>query len=230
MANNDEKMLLVETWDNPVLETLVESTDQSGNQQLVPLNEAIDKGPGKLYIRGIFMQAEVKNRNGRIYPKPVLEPAVDKYIKNVVNTKQALGETNHPPRPNVDPDRASILIEKLWWEGNNVLGIAKVIEGDGGPGDKLAANIRAGWVPGLSSRGLGSVKNDPVRKAMVVNEGYTINVAADVVWGPSAPDAYGSSYIQSESCESSANSITEATNTNDDEAFKQLIEQLSKIN
>ncbi|UYD57637.1 prohead core protein protease [Aeromonas phage B614] len=146
--------------------------------------ESIDDGKGALYIEGIFMQANVKNRNGRIYPKSVLAKAVEDYTNSQILTKQSLGETNHPSRPIPDPNLASIIVEKLWWEGDNVMGRARVIEGDFGPGDKLAANIRAGWIPGVSSRGLGQVKNG------FVQEGYRLTVAVDVVWGPSAPQAY----------------------------------------
>lgn len=219
--------LLVEHWDNPI-QALTES--EAGSDVLVPLVESIDQGKGKLYIEGIFMQAEKLNGNRRIYPKAVLEKAVDRYIKTVVARKQALGETNHPPRPNVDPSLASIIIEDLWWVGNNVHGRARVIEGDGGPGDKLAANIRAGWVPGLSSRGLGTTKRDPKTGNNYVNEGFIIGVAADVVMGPSAPDAYASAYVtESVVNNNNINSITESGRTNsDDEAFKQLTEALSK--
>lgn len=170
------EMLLIEDWGLPG-----ESLNGS------PLIES-SESDGTLYIEGIFMQAEVVNRNKRLYPKRILEQAVDKYIKEQVNSKQALGELNHPPRASVDPMQAAILIEKLWWEGNNVYGRARVIEGDYGPGDKLAANIRAGWIPGVSSRGLGSLKSSG-KGYNVVQEGYRLTVGVDVVWGPSAPDA-----------------------------------------
>lgn len=219
--------LLVENWDNPI-QALTESAD--GSDALIPLVESHDGGKGKLYIEGIFMQAEKLNGNKRVYPKPVLEAAVDRYKKTVISKKQALGETNHPNRPYVDPNLASILIEDLWWVGNNVHGRARVIEGDNGPGDKLAANIRAGWIPGLSSRGLGTTRRDHKTGNSIVNEGYIIGVAADVVMGPSAPDAYASAYVtESVVNKDNINSITESTSTNsDDEAFKQLTEALSK--
>lgn len=178
----EENVLLIESWnfvDNPI--TVIDESNQS-------LTEAVIKKDGNLYIQGIFMQADVVNGNRRLYPKRVLEKAVDLYIKEQVNTKQALGELNHPARPHVDPLQACILIEKLWWEGNNVMGKARVLTGDNGVGDKVAALIRAGWVPGVSSRGLGRIiqKNGYNE----VQEGFRLTVGVDVVWGPSAPQAF----------------------------------------
>lgn len=173
----DKNELLIEQWGSPCGQggfSLLESFD--------------DKDTGNLYITGIFMQAEKVNRNKRWYPRPVLEKAVDKYIREQVETHQALGELNHPSRPTPDPKNACIIIEKLWWEGNNVMGKARVIEGDNADGDKLAALIRAGWIPGVSSRGLGRLK-DTGRGYSIVQEGFILTVGVDVVWGPSAPDA-----------------------------------------
>lgn len=186
------KVLLIEQWGTP--------TDGL-NKPLVETS-SID---GALYIEGIFLQADVVNKNKRLYPQKVMEKAVTKYIKEQVETKQALGELNHPARPNVDPERAAILIEKLWWEGNNVMGRARVIEGDNSFGDKLAANIRAGWVPGVSSRGLGSLK--PSGKGYnIVQEDFVLTVGVDVVWGPSAPNAYVESKRVQESVQHNAES------------------------
>lgn len=177
-----EEQLLIENWGLPgeIKEgkPLIESIDSDG-----------EKLPPGLYIEGIFLQAEVVNRNKRLYPKRILEKAVSNYIKEQVVTKQALGELNHPPRANVDPMQAAIIIEDMWWKGNDVYGRARIIEGDHGPGDKLAANIRAGWIPGVSSRGLGSL-TETNKGYKIVNEGYRLTVGVDAVWGPSAPDAY----------------------------------------
>lgn len=178
----NEPMLLIETWGQP-------GEIKDG----VPMMESYDGTesglkPG-LYIEGVFMQAEVVNRNKRLYPKRILEKAVANYMAEQVATKQALGELNHPPRANVDPMQAAIIIEDMWWKGNDVYGRARIIEGDHGPGDKLAANIRAGWVPGVSSRGLGSLTKSP-KGYNIVNEGFKLTVGVDAVWGPSAPDAW----------------------------------------
>lgn len=176
-----EDMLLIEHWGQPtsVIDTNATDTLTESHKSLKP----------GLYIEGVFLQAEVVNRNKRVYPKKVLEKAVADYVSEQVNTRQALGELNHPPRPMVDPNLAAIIIEKMWWEGNNVMGRARIIEGDNGPGDKLAANVRSGWIPGVSSRGLGRV-NDSGRGYNVVQEGFKLTVGVDAVWGPSAPDAY----------------------------------------
>lgn len=184
-----EKELLIEVWGQPGAgseESLIESVE--------------DKGKGALYIEGVFMQANVVNGNKRVYPKGVLEKSVSKYIQEQVNTKQALGELNHPPRPYVDPSQAAILIEKLWWDGDNVMGRARIVEGDHGAGDKTAALIRAGWRPGVSSRGLGAVKRNS-KGLNEVQDGFTLTVGVDVVWGPSAPNAFPRAFTESKEIE-----------------------------
>lgn len=211
----DEPQLLIEHWGQPSA-----VTDVSALQ----LDEAKSNLKPGLYIEGIFLQAEVVNRNRRLYPKKILERAVDTYIKEQVETQQALGELNHPPRANVDPMQAAIIIEDMWWEGNNVYGRARVIEGDNGPGDKLAANIRAGWKPGVSSRGLGSVK-DSGRNYSVVQEGYRLTVGVDVVWGPSAPDAWVKAKQVNESAGPETSKKVDTVNENQ-EAFSKLIANL----
>ncbi|QWV60259.1 prohead core protein protease [Escherichia phage S143_2] len=210
--------LLIETWGQP--------GEIIDGVPMLESHDGKDSGlkPG-LYIEGIFLQAEVVNRNKRLYPKRVLEKAVSDYIKEQVATKQALGELNHPPRANVDPMQAAIIIEDMWWKGNDVYGRARIIEGDHGPGDKLAANIRAGWIPGVSSRGLGSL-TDTNKGYRIVNEGFKLTVGVDAVWGPSAPDAWVTPKQISES--ESENSVETAKNSAD-EAFKALAESLKAL-
>lgn len=169
--------LLVENWGQP---------GRVGSSNVVVESKNQD---GKLYIEGIFLQSEVINGNNRIYPKRVLQEAVAKYIKEQVETKQSLGELNHPARANVDPLHAAIIIEHLEWRGNDVWGRARIIEGDYAEGDKSAALIRAGWIPGVSSRGLGSVARNSAG-INEVQEGFKLTVGVDIVWGPSAPDAH----------------------------------------
>lgn len=187
----------------------------------IPLSESNTNGlkPG-LYIEGVFLQAEVVNGNKRLYPRPVLEKAVDKYIKEQILPRQSLGELNHPPRANVDPMHAALIIEDLWWEGNNVIGRARIIEGDGAEGDKLAALIRAGWVPGVSSRGLGSTKQSG-KGYVIVQEGFKLTVGVDAVWGPSAPDAFVKPLQINES---------KAVNAADTQPFQALVEKLNNLN
>lgn len=219
---NNEPQLLIENWGTPLGihgdgSTVSEIAESAGGMGDLP--------PG-LYISGIFMQAEVVNRNKRLYPKGVLQEAVSKYIKEQVETKQSLGELNHPDRASVDPMQAAILIEKLWWEGNNVLGIARIIEGDNGPGDKLAANIRAGWIPGVSSRGLGKLRKTN-KGYSIVEEGYRLTVGVDAVWGPSAPDALVTpKYITESRNELPANAEKGAE---DDNVFRKLAKNLKAL-
>ncbi|CAH1615478.1 head maturation protease [Escherichia phage UGJNEcP4] len=205
--------LLIEHWGQP--------GEIINGVPMLESHDGKDSGlaPG-LYIEGIFMQAEVVNRNKRLYPKPILEKAVANYMAEQVATKQALGELNHPPRANVDPMQAAIIIEDMWWKGNDVYGRARIIEGDHGPGDKLAANIRAGWVPGVSSRGLGSL-TETNKGYKRVNEGYKLTVGVDAVWGPSAPDAYVTPKQITES-------QTVDTDTSADDAFMALAEAMKK--
>lgn len=206
-----EQELLIEQWGVP-------DSIESGS-----LIESVeDKGHGALYLEGIFMQANVVNGNRRMYPKKVLENSVSKYIKEQVNTKQALGELNHPSRPYVDPKEAAIIIEKLWWDGDNVMGRARIIEGDNGAGDKTAALIRAGWRPGVSSRGLGSVKMNP-SGINEVQTGYKLTVGVDVVWGPSAPKAYPKAFT-----EQKQNEMPTQKN-GADEIFEKLSDNLKKL-
>ena len=210
-----EQELLIEHWGQP--------GEVVGGS---PMLESVD-GDGALYITGIFMQAEAVNRNKRLYPRRILEAAVDRYITEQVNTRQALGELNHPTRAMVDPSKACILIEKLWWEGNNVMGKARVIEGDNGDGDKLAALIRAGWVPGVSSRGLGKLKSSGAGYN-VVQEGFRLTVGVDVVWGPSAPDAWVKPVLESTEPEVKESEPEAIVENNADNAFMLLAQRLKE--
>lgn len=211
-----EPQLLIEHWGQPydVTEVKASQLDES---------TATGKRPG-LYIEGIFLQADVVNRNKRVYPKPVLETAIERYMNEQVKTSQALGELNHPPRAMVDPMQAAIIIEDMWWKGNNVHGRARVIEGDYGAGDKLAALIRAGWKPGVSSRGLGSVKASG-KGWNIVQEGFRLTVGVDVVWGPSAPDAWVTPMEITESVVN--NTVVEEPSA--DSAFNALIANMNAI-
>jgi hypothetical protein len=161
-------MILIETVNNT--ELLVENTAE-GKQ---------------LYIEGCFMQSEVKNRNGRIYPKAVLEQAVDSYINNFVKERRAIGELNHPAdRAQADPAEAAILIESLYWNGNDVIGKAKVLSTP--KGQIVKGLLEGGWKAGVSSRATGSVKT--ISGTPIVQPDLKL-WAVDVVDGPSAPDAF----------------------------------------
>lgn len=146
------------------------------------------EGTKSTFIEGIFAQAELPNRNHRVYPKRVLESAIDSY-QELVKANRALGELNHPTTPTVDPERACIKIEKLTWDGNNVIGKARVLSTP--KGKLLEALIRDKVQLGVSTRGLGSVhrtkfKNEDVS---MVGDDYQIR-AIDVVHNPSGIDCF----------------------------------------
>ena len=153
-------------------------------QNLEVLTEAKD-GKKSYAIEGIFMQAETKNRNGRIYPRAVMEKAVGKYDKEQVAKGRAVGELNHPEGPTVNLDKVSHKIESLDWKGNDVVGKARILET---PMGKIVQGLLDGGVNlGVSTRGMGSLKNGS--DAMIVQEDFMLN-AVDIVQDPSAPSAF----------------------------------------
>lgn len=151
---------------------------------------------GDLFIEGIFMQAETRNRNGRIYPVALLEREVDKYYANSISLNRAMGELNHPPSPSVNPERASHLIQSLKREGNNFVGKAKVLSTP--IGSIVRSLIQDGVNLGVSSRGLGSMKEGTgsYRGAKVVQDDYRF-VTVDIVSDPSAHDAWVNGVFES---------------------------------
>ena len=144
------------------------------------------KGSKKSYaIEGVFMSAEQKNRNGRIYPKEVLGKAVESYNTTQVVPGRAVGELNHPEGPTVNLDKVSHKIESLNWQGNDVVGKATILET---PMGQVVRGLLDGGVKlGVSTRGMGSlVRNND---AMVVKDDFILN-AVDIVQDPSAPSAF----------------------------------------
>lgn len=154
-------------------------------------SEQLDESTGAktTYIEGIFAQADLKNRNSRIYPKAILEKAINDYISTYVQTNRALGELNHPSTPQVDPEKACILIESLIWQGSNVYGKAKVLSTP--KGQILDALIKDGVKLGVSTRGLGSVHSTRLNNESVsmVGDDYQLR-AIDVVHSPSGIDCF----------------------------------------
>ena len=144
------------------------------------------KTGGKDYkIQGIFAQAEKKNRNGRIYPMPIIEKAVNKYDTEQVQRGRAVGELNHPEGPTVNLDKVSHKINKLEFQGNDVVGEASILET---PMGQIVKGLLDGGVTfGVSTRGMGSLSQR--NNAMVVNDDYILN-AVDIVQDPSAPGAF----------------------------------------
>ena len=145
------------------------------------------EGGGKNYkIRGTFLQADVKNRNGRIYPMAILEQEVGRYNKNFIQKKRAFGELGHPDGPTVNLERVSHMITDLYPDGKNFIGEAKIIDT---PYGKIVKNlIDEGAKLGVSSRGMGSL--EPKNGAQVVRKDFYLATAADIVADPSAPNAF----------------------------------------
>ena len=146
-----------------------------------------EKGGGKDYkIRGIFLQGDIKNRNGRVYPVSVLSKEVNRYNKEFVEKKRAFGELGHPDGPTVNLERVSHMITSLKPEGRNFIGEAKIMDT---PYGKIVKNlIDEGAQLGVSSRGMGSMKQ--VNGKNVINNDFYLATAADIVADPSAPDAF----------------------------------------
>ena len=150
----------------------------------------ITEGKGakkKLYIEGVFLQGNIKNRNGRMYPVQTLDREVGRYNENFTNKGRALGELGHPEGPTVNLDRVSHKITSLVREGNNFKGRAQILNT---PMGKIASSLLDEGVQlGVSSRGIGSLKEDHTG-TKVVGEDFQLATAADIVADPSAPDAF----------------------------------------
>lgn len=138
------------------------------------------------YIQGVFLQGEIKNRNGRVYPIDILEREVGRYTEQNISKNRALGELGHPEGPTVNLDRASHKIESLVREGNNYIGKAKIL--DTPMGQIAKSLLDEGVSLGVSSRGVGSLRE--MGGANYVRDDYQLATAADIVADPSAPDAF----------------------------------------
>ena len=150
--------------------------------------EYIQEANGKdLYIEGVFLQADVKNRNGRMYPSKVMEKEVKRYTKEYIDKKRAFGELGHPEGPTVNLDRVSHMITELTQDGSNWRGKAKVT--DTPHGNIVKSLIKEGAQLGVSSRGMGSLKANK-KGYQEVQDDFYLATAADIVADPSAPDAF----------------------------------------
>jgi len=156
----------------------------------------ITEGKGakkKMYIEGVFLQGDIKNRNGRMYPVNTLAKEVSRYNESFVKKGRALGELGHPEGPTVNLDRVSHKIVSLTQEGNNFKGKAQLLET---PMGKIAKSlISEGVTLGVSSRGVGSLKENS-NGCKVVGEDFMLATAADIVADPSAPDAFVSGIME----------------------------------
>lgn len=146
-------------------------------------------GKDNVYIEGIMLQTEVKNKNGRIYPKEIMQKEVKRYTKEYINEKRAYGELGHPEGPTINLERTSHLIQSLKEDGNNFVGKAKVLST---PMGEIVKNLLAdGARLGVSSRGMGSLKASSQKGGVqLVQSDFQLATAADIVADPSAPDAF----------------------------------------
>ena len=150
------------------------------------ITEEKENGGKNYKIRGIFMQADIKNRNGRIYPMEVLDEEVKNYNKKFIKQNRAFGELGHPDGPTVNLERVSHMITSLKPDGKNFIGEAKIMDT---PMGKIVKNLMdEGAKLGVSSRGMGSLKQRG--GANVVSDDFYLATAADIVADPSAPNAF----------------------------------------
>ena len=159
-------------------------------QYIAEINE--ETGKKSHFIEGVFLQADITNRNGRRYPMETMRKEVDRYIKESIDKKRAMGELGHPEGPTLNLDRVSHMITSLKEDGTNWVGRAKIL--DTPMGNIVKNLIDEGASLGVSSRGMGSLKEvDGVNE---VQEDFMLATAADIVADPSAPDAYVSGIME----------------------------------
>ena len=165
-------------------------TEEISNVKIITEGKGSNK---KLYIEGVFLQGEIKNRNGRMYPIDTLRREVERYNESFVQKGRALGELGHPDGPTVNLDRVSHKITSLVQEGNNFKGKAQILNT---PMGKIASSLLdEGVMLGVSSRGVGSLTTTN-EGHKVVGEDFMLATAADIVADPSAPDAFVSGIME----------------------------------
>jgi len=165
-------------------------TEEVSNVKIITEGKGSSK---KLYIEGVFLQGNIKNRNGRMYPVETLAREVNRYNEAFVGKGRALGELGHPDGPTVNLDRVSHKITSLVQEGDNFRGKAQLLNT---PMGKIASSLLdEGVMLGVSSRGVGSLREDR-NGCKVVGEDFMLATAADIVADPSAPDAFVSGIME----------------------------------
>ena len=150
------------------------------------IKEEKEDGKKSFKLKGVFMQAEIKNRNGRVYPMEVLEKEVERYNKEFIEQNRAYGELGHPDGPTVNLDKVSHMITKLYPDGKNFVGEAKIMSTP--MGEIVKTLMNEGAKLGVSSRGMGSL--DQKNGANYVRNDFYLATAADIVADPSAPNAF----------------------------------------
>lgn len=163
------------------------------NEEIRLVSEATDDGSKSFFIEGVFLQANLKNRNGRMYPKEIMAREVGRYMKESVEKKRAYGELGHPAGPTINLERVSHMITSLKEDGDNYIGKAKVMDT---PYGNIVKNLmNEGAQLGVSSRGMGTLKPNK-EGVMEVQDDFILATAADIVADPSAPDAYVRSVME----------------------------------
>ena len=143
-------------------------------------------GKTNLFIEGVFLQSDLKNRNGRVYPREIMQREVDRYVKESIDKKRAMGELGHPDGPTINLDRVSHMITSLREDGSNYIGKAKILDT---PMGNIGKNLMdEGASRGVSSRGRGTLKEK--NGINEVQDDFVLSTAADIVADPSAPDAF----------------------------------------
>ena len=212
------------------------------NESITYLTEETkNKNKPNVFIEGVFLQSDLKNKNGRIYPREIMQREVQRYVDENVKTKRAYGELGHPEGPTVNLDRVSHMITSLKEDGNNYIGKAKIM--DTPMGRIVKELISEGAQLGVSSRGLGSLKE---RNGInEVQDDFMLATAADIVADPSAPDAFVSGIMEGkewvfvngrwteQDIEEAQNTISRANIADLEEekmqVFSNFIQKLSKI-
>ena len=165
------------------------------NESVEIITEARENGKKDYYIKGIFMQGNMENRNKRMYPMEILDREVNRYNEQYVQKNRAYGELGHPSGPTINLDRVSHIIKELARDGDNYIGKAKITT-ETPMGQIVKGLMDAGGVFGVSSRGLGSLK--PNRQGVAeVQKDFYLATAADIVADPSAPDAFVEGIMES---------------------------------
>jgi hypothetical protein len=187
-------------------------------------------GNKSYFIEGVFLQSDIRNRNGRMYPYDTLNREVSKYNENYIQRGRALGELGHPDGPTINLDRVSHKIISLQSEGKNFIGKAKILET---PMGKIAKNLLDEGVKlGVSSRGLGSIERRG--DTNIVKDDFMLSTAADIVADPSAPDAFvegimeGKEWIWTDGCWNES-SLERAKQYLDNSSSNQLLDRKLKV-
>lgn len=156
------------------------------NDDCAVVTESTENGKKGYFIEGVFMQGDVKNRNGRIYPSQILEKEMDRYNTDFIKTKRALGELGHPNGPQINGDRVSHLITEMKRDGSNFVGKAKILSTP--MGEIVKTFIDEGVKVGVSTRGLGSVK--PTKEGIMEVQNDFHLATVDIVTDPSGPNCF----------------------------------------